>query len=195
MPKSLRSDTAGNANPGVNGTPSANALSPKKVHADRAAANRVAIEGHLRNTQCLLCGAYTPSGLCQECYQARQPSMAALSEHVVRCEDRLRASHAVCGSCTASNPAEPVECESLDCQWFYERHKAERGMELATFAREVIAEMEEEKEWEEGKYWVNEEDPENMEHNGNDGNLSDADAQSIATSDEWDGLYLDEDVL
>jgi len=50
--------------------------------------------------------------------------------------------HRVCASCTGSAPSEPIHCESIDCQWFYARRKAEAGLELVPLLTELSEEME-----------------------------------------------------
>lgn len=51
--------------------------------------------------------------------------------------------HRVCASCTGTAPSEPIHCESIDCQWFYARRKAEAGLELVPLLTELSEEMEE----------------------------------------------------
>jgi len=51
--------------------------------------------------------------------------------------------HRICSSCAGSAPSEPIHCESLDCQWFYARCKAEAGLELVPLLAELSEEMEE----------------------------------------------------
>jgi len=50
--------------------------------------------------------------------------------------------HRICASCAGSAPSEPIHCESLDCQWFYARRKAEAGLELVPLLAELSEEME-----------------------------------------------------
>jgi hypothetical protein len=82
--------------------------------------------------------------MCRDCYQAHQSATAALGDHISECETRLKNAHDVCRSCASSTPTEPIRCESLDCPWFYERRKAEDGMEMAAFAQSVIDSIENE---------------------------------------------------
>jgi DNA polymerase zeta len=126
MPQAVRADGA--------------ALSPRKVH---ALANARALAGHFHHAQCILCGAAAAAGLCHACRarSARAASAAALGEHVRAREERLRRAHAICGTCAGIAPAQAVPCESLDCAWFFERHKAGAGMELAGFASELLEEL------------------------------------------------------
>jgi len=51
--------------------------------------------------------------------------------------------HRVCASCAGSTPSEPIHCESIDCQWFYARRKAEAGLDLVPLLTELSEEMEE----------------------------------------------------
>jgi len=44
--------------------------------------------------------------------------------------NRLANSHLVCASCARTAPGEPVECDSLDCPWFFARKKADRQIEV-----------------------------------------------------------------
>jgi DNA polymerase zeta len=71
----------------------------------------------------------------------RRTTITSLGTQVREREDRLRRAHAVCAACTGCAPAEPIQCESLDCAWLYERHKAGTGMELAQFASQLLEEL------------------------------------------------------
>jgi DNA polymerase zeta len=47
----------------------------------------------------------------------------------------------MCVSCTASEPSEPIECESLDCPWMFERKKAEDKVESISVLEECINDL------------------------------------------------------
>lgn len=70
-------------------------------------------------------GSITDLGICEDCRTRPQVTVAALLSRLHVAEDRLRCAHELCASCTAVSPLEPVRCESLDCQYFYERKKCE----------------------------------------------------------------------
>jgi DNA polymerase zeta len=48
----------------------------------------------------------------------------------------------VCASCTGCAPLEPIHCDSIDCQWFYARHKANAGLELVPMFEQLVGELE-----------------------------------------------------
>jgi DNA polymerase zeta len=129
MPKAVRADGA--------------ALSPKKALAMRAYANARDLPGHFHHAQCVVCGAAAAAGLCRACRarSVRRATAAALGEQVRGREERLRRAQAVCAVCAGAAPAQAVPCESLDCAWFFERHKAEAGMGLAGFANQLLEEL------------------------------------------------------
>lgn len=68
--------------------------------------------------------------------------MSELLSRVQRTETQLKDVHTVCSSCCGTAQAEPVECESLDCPWLYERKKIERKAEALTTIHDLIEEME-----------------------------------------------------
>ena len=57
-------------------------------------------------------------------------------------EAQLRDVHLLCSSCCRTAPAEPVECESLDCRWLYERKKVESKADALATIHDLLDEME-----------------------------------------------------
>jgi len=49
-------------------------------------------------------------------------------------------------TCTGSSPGDPIQCESLDCPWFYSRRKAEEAMDLVPIFVELSDDLEKEME-------------------------------------------------
>jgi DNA polymerase zeta len=60
---------------------------------------------------------------------APQESLSILGAKIGKIERGLLTAHQICTSCSGNAPAEPVECESLDCAWFYARKRAEQRLE------------------------------------------------------------------
>jgi DNA polymerase zeta len=56
-------------------------------------------------------------------------------------ERRLLASQEICISCTSSESNEPIECESLDCPWMFERKKIEDKVECISMLEECIQDL------------------------------------------------------
>lgn len=56
--------------------------------------------------------------------------MADLGCIMGKAERKLADAHLICASCTGVPQAEPIECESLDCPWFYAREKAHEDMSM-----------------------------------------------------------------
>ncbi|KAI0825134.1 hypothetical protein BC628DRAFT_1321043 [Trametes gibbosa] len=132
MPKSLRVDQ-----PDVT-------LSPRKNKKSVMVANAFKIDDHFTSSHCLLCGALTPEVLCEMCRSDHAATISELLSRVQVTESRLKDVQTLCGSCCGTAPAEPVQCESLDCPWLYERKKLESKAEALTTVHDLIEEMEEE---------------------------------------------------
>ncbi|KAI0361627.1 hypothetical protein OH77DRAFT_1546215 [Trametes cingulata] len=146
MPKSLRADQ-----PDVT-------LTPRKNKRNVMVANAFKIDDHFTSSHCLICGALTPEVLCDICRSDHPTTISELLSRVQGTETRLKDVHLVCGSCCGTAPAEPVQCESLDCPWLYERKKLESKAEALTTVHELIDEME--REWyEERGYDCDEDTP------------------------------------
>ena len=71
-----------------------------------------------------------------------QETLATLACRVRAREERFRNAHLLCVSCTSTAFSDPVQCESLDCQWFYARRKAEARLELVPLFEEVSRALE-----------------------------------------------------
>ncbi|TFK57299.1 hypothetical protein OE88DRAFT_1671186 [Heliocybe sulcata] len=116
-------------------------LSPKKKKQD-VALNRLKIEEHFQPSECLACGATAPTGLCEDCVKDPQPTLTSLLSQMSVAETRLKQAHEVCVSCSLSPQGEPIQCQSLDCSWLYERKTAEEKAEAATILGDYIEEIE-----------------------------------------------------
>ncbi|KAF7784324.1 hypothetical protein Agabi119p4_489 [Agaricus bisporus var. burnettii] len=88
------------------------------------------LEEHLENNQCLVCGEVSFTELCEECIFLPQTSLTILGAKTGRREERMLTTHKVCVTCTSIAPSEPVECECLDCPWFYARKRAEHKLDM-----------------------------------------------------------------
>ncbi|TFK89962.1 hypothetical protein K466DRAFT_574493 [Polyporus arcularius HHB13444] len=132
MPKSLRADQ-----PDVTAT-------PRKHKKSVMVANAFKIDDHFTSSHCLICGTLTPEVLCEVCRTHYASTMSDLLSRMQQTEAQLKDVHLVCGSCCGVAPAEPVECESLDCPWLYERKKIEGKAEALTTIHDLIEEMEDE---------------------------------------------------
>ncbi|KAI0801265.1 hypothetical protein C8Q74DRAFT_1314513 [Fomes fomentarius] len=133
MPKSLRADQ-----PDIT-------LSPRKNKKRTMVANAFQIDDHFTSSHCLICGTFTPEVLCEICCTDYASTMSELMSRMQRTEVQLRDVHLICSSCCETTPAEPVDCESLDCPWLYERKKIESKAEALTTIHELLDEME--REW------------------------------------------------
>jgi len=49
--------------------------------------------------------------------------------HLQRTDRKRQECQVICGSCSDAAPAEHMKCESLECEWLYERVKAEKEFE------------------------------------------------------------------
>ncbi|KZT52402.1 hypothetical protein CALCODRAFT_520743 [Calocera cornea HHB12733] len=115
---------------------------PKKLRADRAqsiisipgqekegqmlkAPGNRTIERHFRSNLCLVCGEQTDDAVCSACSQDLPSTIHSLYTRMHLGEQRLQDTQRICASCSGAPPGEPIRCESLDCEWLYERVKAE----------------------------------------------------------------------
>lgn len=64
--------------------------------------------------------------ICPACRSNAQETILAIQWMKRGVEKRLRAVQEVCASCSGTPHAEPIECESLECGWFFERSKVWR---------------------------------------------------------------------
>lgn len=137
-------------------------LSPRK---SRNLANAFQIDDHFTSSQCMICGDFTTEStsfvfellshswysaavLCEVCHSQYESTISGLLSRARNTEERLRNVQLVCGFCCGTAQTEPVECESLDCPWFFERQKLETKAEALTTVHELITEMEDEwQEW------------------------------------------------
>lgn len=101
-------------------------------------------------------------GVCYDCRSRRQTAIAGLLNRIRIDEKRLMDIQRICASCTGSSPAEPIQCISLDCEWFYARTKAEDKEEFLDLLNEMVDELDQ-----------NDSDAdENDEHHESEGELS-----------------------
>ena len=117
-----------------------------------------ALNGHFPSTQCLSCGEPGSQcenivsffqqnvdvwtlALCEECCDASAETLANLNYRIRAREERLKSTHDICVSCTNVASSDFIHCESLDCQWFYARRKAQTGMELVPLLEETSEEL------------------------------------------------------
>jgi DNA polymerase zeta len=121
---------------------------------------RLRIEGHFRNSQCILCRSFSDEGehhhftthhvryiffslgLCERCCATPAETISGLLSQARIAERRLQAAHDVCTTCTHSEPSEPVRCVSLDCPWLFQRKKVEKQAEDIEVLQELIATLE-----------------------------------------------------
>lgn len=70
--------------------------------------------------------------LCDNCRSSPQEMTTKLGYRTHDDTSRLANSQLVCASCTMTTPGEPIECDSLDCPWFFSRKRAERRIEFTS---------------------------------------------------------------
>lgn len=58
-----------------------------------------------------------------------QETISGLLARIHQVESRMKDTHSICVSCSGMAPSEPIQCESLDCPWLYERRKLENKIE------------------------------------------------------------------
>ncbi|KAG2023486.1 delta DNA polymerase [Coprinopsis cinerea AmutBmut pab1-1] len=115
--------------------------SPKKIRASMSPEKQ---ETEAFNPmECLVCGEPSNGDLCYEChYINREETIANLGALIRRSERRLVTAQLVCASCTGSATTELIECESLDCPWFYDREKQDEDLALNPIYDALIKDIE-----------------------------------------------------
>jgi DNA polymerase zeta len=137
---------------------------PKIGAAPPGSPDRINMNEHFFNAQCLSCGDPASQsnvekvfaglscslsimlGLCNGCFMTSQETISNLGFRIRAREERLANAHRICGTCTTSSPEDPIQCESLDCPWFYSRRKAEEAMDLVPILAELSDDLEKEME-------------------------------------------------
>lgn len=110
-------------------------MSPRKSKKDSP--SKMRINDHFLSTQCLACLAPASDGdLCDSCRSAPQETATVLGYRMQAATHRLVDTHLVCASCVTSTPCEPVECDSVDCPWFFARKKAEKQAQFLSTVEE-----------------------------------------------------------
>ncbi|KZT02722.1 uncharacterized protein LAESUDRAFT_399797 [Laetiporus sulphureus 93-53] len=131
MPKTIRADHADSL-----------LISPRKANKDSNGPGTLKIDYHFLSSNCIVCGALTPEGLCEDCRADPQPTITELLSRVRTTESRLWNVQTVCGSCCGTATAEPIKCESLDCPWLFERKKIEHRAEALVAIEDLVRQLE-----------------------------------------------------
>ncbi|PFH54484.1 hypothetical protein AMATHDRAFT_134471 [Amanita thiersii Skay4041] len=124
-------------------------MSPKKFRTIiPGSPSKMSISEHFHNVPCISCSAWAnEDGLCDECQSAPQQTIANLGSQLQVEEERLKNLHLVCASCTTTAPGEPVECDSIDCPWFFARKKNEERMKSLLVNEETKGEIVRSVDW------------------------------------------------
>lgn len=77
-------------------------------------------------------------GLCEACRNVPQRTLRRLERQLRVREKRVHTANLVCASCTGSVPGEQIDCQSLDCEWLYERHKVVQNIQVADEFEDAI---------------------------------------------------------
>jgi len=105
---------------------------------------KVNIDDILSTTQCIICERPAYGAICESCDNNGAASMANFGFMIRKAEERLVHAQLICGSCTGSATAEPIECESTDCPWFYARQGANHDIEMVPLYQELTKQLGEE---------------------------------------------------
>ncbi|KAF7306933.1 DNA polymerase [Mycena indigotica] len=115
------------------------AMSPTKAKPRPDYTNQLIDENFYR-TQCLACEAPSDDDICDECWQNPEVAMPQVLTKIRRGEARLLDIARICASCSRTPLGEPIECDSLDCSWFYARKKAEARLDFLEAIQNVTFE-------------------------------------------------------
>ena len=80
--------------------------------------------------------------LCEVCRLDYPATMNELLSRVHKTEHQLKDVHLVCSSCSSVASGEPIDCESLDCPWLYERKKISAKAEALTNIHDLLDDIE-----------------------------------------------------
>ncbi|KAF8337368.1 uncharacterized protein EI90DRAFT_3279675 [Cantharellus anzutake] len=88
------------------------------------------IDSHFRKLSCVSCGKLSDADeLCSSCRANKKEVLLSLTTRLRDAEYKLSSALTICGSCSGIPPIEGNQCESYDCPWFFERHRAEDDAE------------------------------------------------------------------
>lgn len=140
-------------------------MTPHKPGHQLLLADRPKIEEHFYGTRCLTCDSPTQEsmwnssdsaylahlskhfpGICDDCRVTTQETISGLLARIHRTEERVQNTHSICVSCSGVPHAEPIDCESLDCPWLYERKKVENKAEQLGQLQQLVEELSMEEE-------------------------------------------------
>lgn len=127
-------------------------------------------------------------GICDACRANPQQTTSELLLRVRKTEGKLRNVQLICSSCCGTAPAEPIKCESLDCPWFFERKKVENKAEGLAAIEDLIQELEEQADVEDGTQEGDDEDDEEALFWGGGEEVS---AEDIYSSDDAPSPEID----
>ncbi|KAJ3855937.1 hypothetical protein EV368DRAFT_33584 [Lentinula lateritia] len=99
------------------------------------------INEHFDRSECLICGSPALQGLCGQCRRQPQSTLAGLLNRIRSNEQRLTNTRKVCASCTGTALDDAVLCQSLDCSWFYARHRAEAKIGFLGSLQDLVQEL------------------------------------------------------
>ncbi|KAG8828876.1 DNA polymerase zeta [Serendipita sp. 401] len=88
------------------------------------------IDQHFASNLCLVCENVTLETLCTDCQESPESTVYALKTRTQKAEQHMRECQLICASCSGCAPVEEIRCESLECEWLYERVKARKEVQL-----------------------------------------------------------------
>jgi len=116
-----------------------NPSTPQKASGKLTSRNQK-IDRVLASATCLVCDGTTAEVICADCSENSESTIFELMSRLHLAQKRTREVQIICASCAGSAPDEPIQCESLDCEWLYERVKAKKDLQKWNEVPELIAE-------------------------------------------------------
>ncbi|KAF7310921.1 DNA polymerase [Mycena chlorophos] len=115
------------------------ALSPTKSKPKPANDNPAyLIDENFYRSQCLACEMPSETDICDDCLEQPEVAMARVLAKMRKGETRLLDITRICASCCQTPAGEPIECDSLDCSWFYARRKAEARLDFLQDVQNIV---------------------------------------------------------
>lgn len=99
------------------------------------------IESHFASNLCMVCENITNEDVCPTCLAAPESTIYELKSRLHTAEQKRNECQIVCASCSGVAPADPIRCESLECEWLYSRVKYSKEVQKLAVIEQVIDEI------------------------------------------------------
>lgn len=116
-------------------------VEPPKWFAKKRGNDNPKIDNSFVTHACLSCGSTTTNVICSDCRNGPEATMFDIMSHIRKADKRRHDCQLICTSCSGSAPAEAILCESLECEWLYERVKANKEYDKWQGRHSLVSEL------------------------------------------------------